>query len=225
MQDDFLDNVALALPNYLTVEDKKKLLGQLRQFPDCTDYYGAIPGETEPVQGDGWRGLCAIDFASGARELVLGLVVSNSCDIARARDPDQDQRLLFAPVLDLDRYLNFLRESGKAHDYIVSTSHNIRCQYTDRLFYLPAMHGLFGESVVPLDAIHSQPLSSIDPNAISRVWTLSTYGWYMLLFKLSIHFTRMSEAVSRASYDDRQTKNERDPGGAAAAAPLNPNTP
>jgi hypothetical protein len=200
MADDVLERLGLALPPFLSAEGKRELLAQLRRYPENSDYYGLVPDEHEPVQGDAWRGLLLFDFESGERHDVQGLIVSNSCDIAAANNPDPNQRVAFAPVLDLARYRDFLIEAGKrpneADDYLAQ----VRRQEIYRLFYLPAMHGHFGESIVPLDELHSIPLRALARRRLDRVFTLSMYGWYVLLVKLSIHFTRMGENVDRRPY-------------------------
>ncbi len=199
MVDEVLDRLGLALPLFLSAQGKRELLAQLRRYPDNTDYYGMVPDENEPVQGDGWRGLIVFDFDTGSREDAQGLIISNSCDIAAANDPDPDQRVAFAPILELSRYHEFLIEAGKraeeANDYLAK----VRKQEIYRLFYLPAMHGCFDEGIVPLDSLHSIPLRALATRKLERVFALSTYGWYVLLVKLSIHFTRMGENVDRRS--------------------------
>jgi hypothetical protein len=196
METDGLEDFRLALPPYLSAAHKRELIAQLRRHPNNTDYYAGL-SETEPVQGDGWRGLLLLNFDDGSRDAVLGMVLSNSCDISVDNEPDPDQRLLFAPVLDLAAYVRFLHEAGKNQEQVTNYLNEIRKQSVHRIFYLPPMHGQFDESIVPLDAVYSQPLNSIDPPATTRVFSLSMYGWYVLLVKLSIHFTRMQENVHR----------------------------
>lgn len=197
MIDDTIERLGLALPPFLSAEGKRELLAQLRGYPDNTDYYGLAPGEQEAVQGDSWRGLILFDFESGARYEVQGLIVSNSCDIAAANNPDPNQRVAFAPLLDLALYREFLIEAGKKPNDVEDYLAKIRRQEIYRLFYLPAMHGRFAESVVALDALHSMPLRALTDRKLQHVFTLSMYGWYVLLVKLSIHFTRMGENIDR----------------------------
>jgi hypothetical protein len=199
MDQDLLEKIRNSLPPYLSAQSKRELLEQLADYTRNRDYYGIVPGETEPLQGDAWRGLITLDFATAERDSVVGLVISNSCDITAQNQPNPDQQMLFAPVLDLERYAHFLEVAGKTAQQITDTLGDIRGQAIHRLFYLPAMHGVFGESLVALDAIHAQPLSSIDAQRIQRVFSLNTYGWYVLLIKLSIHFTRMTERLERRS--------------------------
>lgn len=183
----------LALPPYLTETDKSKLLAQLKGFP-TGNFYGTV-FDSEPVQGDAWRGFAILDFETGERESVVGLVVSNSCDIARANDPDPGQNILFTPILKLDAYKQVLREQGHHDVYIENQLGLIRAQNIHRIFYLPANGTVYPEMIALLDGIRPQPLSSL--MGATRYFTLSTYGWYVLLMKLSVHFTRMTDGVER----------------------------
>lgn len=183
----------LALPPYLTEADKSKLLAQLKNFP-AGDFFG-VSFDPEAVQGDAWRGFIVLDFDTGARDSVAGLVVSNSCDIAGANNPDPDQNILFVPLLGLHSYQEVLREHGHDDDYIASQFAQIRAQKVHRIFYLPANGKVHPEMMALLDDIHPHPLSRFQGAA--RIFTLSMYGWYVLLMKLSVHFTRMTDGVQR----------------------------
>ena len=192
-----MEQIRLSLPPYLSAESKRALLEQLLRYPQNTNYYGTIPGETEPVQGDAWQGLEFLEFTTAQRQSVVGLIVSNSCDITAENDPDSDQCLLFAPILDMHLFARALRDAGKTEQAIDDTLNGIRKQEIHRLLYLPPGPGIEGESVVPLDRIQSQPLNSINTAKVRRLFTLNQYGWYVLLIKLSIHFTRMQEKLER----------------------------
>ncbi len=173
------------------------MLQQLSRYPDNYNYFGPIPGEKEPVQGDAWQGLIAFDFDSGERESVIGMILSNSCDIAAANNPDGDQRVVFAPLIDMELYAGFLREEGKRESDVQYWLTQVRRQEMNRIFYVPAMHGAFGESLVLLDTIHSMPVSRLTDAGAVRKFSLNLYGWYVFLVKLSIHFTRTTEGIAR----------------------------
>lgn len=210
---DWSENIKLALPPHLTEADKKKLLAQLRDFPDQPSSYFGIVDDAEPVQGDAWRGFVAIDFESGERDSVVGMVISNSCDLAALNNPTPDQRILFAPVISLDAYGQVLREGGAVEDYVISTLDQIRRQEVSRIFYIPRMGDLLDESLVLLDDLHAQPLSSLRHTEMTRLFSLSNFGWYVFLVKLSVHFTRMTDGVKRA-----EAKGPDDGSPASAAA-------
>ena len=75
----------------------------------------------------------------------------------------------------------------------------IKKQYISHIFFLPAGSQLENDSIVLFDRINSLPNSLQDRNKIpeQRLFTLSDYGFYLFLYKLSIHFTRIRENVSR----------------------------
>ena len=201
VEENYFEKVRLSLPPFLAAESKAQLLEQIRDHVSDrgspANYFSAIHGIDDPLQGDGWRPLTVIDFNTGARDLIVGLVLSNSCDLQRSNEPAADQRIVFAPLINLALYCQMLGESGENENQIREFLRLVRRQEIHRMFYLPEFVGQIGESVVPLDAVHSQPLASLEINVDSRRFALSNFGWYMLLLKLSIHFMRMQEGLNR----------------------------
>jgi hypothetical protein len=109
----------------------------LRTFPSNQDVYLAGQVDTEPIQGDAWRGFSVFEFNSESlHRAVVGIVLSNSCDLAAANRTDP-AFVTFAPVLRLDRILSFFREAGNSDDQIKSKSESIRKQQISSMFYLP----------------------------------------------------------------------------------------
>lgn len=189
----------LALPPYLAETDKRELLKQLGNYPSSSSFFGAVE-DPELLQGDAWRGLVAIDFGTGERESVVGLVISNSCDLGATNNPDPWQNVLFAPLVSLAEYENLLRDLGKDNGYIGQKLDQIRNQEVKGIFYLPANGTVVAESLVLLDDIRAQPLATLHADEkLERLFSLSSYGWYVLLFKLSVFFTRMTEGVKRTA--------------------------
>jgi len=89
------------------------------------------------------------------------------------------------------------RSYGWSSDKVQSTLDAIKKQLVTNFFYLPAS-GTFAESVAVLDDLQSQPLSYFARNNGGRVFSLNQFGWYLLLIKLSVHFTRMGEGLARS---------------------------
>ncbi len=83
---------------------------------------------------------------------------------------------------------------------IISHIDDIRKQKISQIFYLPKGGKLENESFVFLDRINNLPSSYFKEEEIkeSRIFTLSDYGFYIFLFKLSVHFTRIRESVQRS---------------------------
>ena len=67
--------------------------------------------------------------------------------------------------------------------------------------YLPAI-GNMEESLVFLDRIFNINNKYIDRSNLEniRIFSFSDYGFYLLIFKLSVHFSRVQEKVNRGMY-------------------------
>jgi hypothetical protein len=63
--------------------------------------------------------------------------------------------------------------------------------------YLPANPEVMPESVALFSDARSHPLDDFLARERSLLFRLSDFGFYLFLFKLSIHFNRMLEGVER----------------------------
>ena len=65
--------------------------------------------------------------------------------------------------------------------------------------YLPRGKRLKYDAIVLLDRLNNCPAEIIRKEMIEkqRLFTLSNYGFYLFLIKISIHFTRIREGVDR----------------------------
>ncbi len=66
---------------------------------------------------------------------------------------------------------------------------DIRKQYISHIFYLPKGGQLNNDSIIFFDRINNYPSDSIKGQELPkrRIFTLSDYGFYLFLFKLSVH--------------------------------------
>jgi hypothetical protein len=66
---------------------------------------------------------------------------------------------------------------------------------------LPKIEGKLDDSIVFFDRVCNFPNKLIVRQNLKsrRLFTLSDYGAYLFLFKLSIHFTRIQDKVDRRS--------------------------
>lgn len=127
---DIFDQIRLFLPKYLTEQQSRKLFSELGQFPNNYEFYTFRSDlQNELLQGDGWRGFIAIDFYSGARKEVSGVVLSNSCDIFSENERTIPVKILFAPLIELNKYEASLLASGKSPAQVGQTLSTIRKQY------------------------------------------------------------------------------------------------
>ncbi len=128
------------------------------------------------------------------------MVLSNTCDIDPSNERVFDSRMIYSPIIEISSYVSFLEKSvRKTPDYIVSHLASIRAQQMTSIFYLPSIHGQLNESIVFFDDILNLPSDHIPAGEVKsrRVFTLSDYGYYLFLFKLSFHLTRIQEKVDR----------------------------
>ena len=195
------ENIELFLPRYLTEPTKNGLVDSLRQFPDNIDqrfYLGRDIADAPILQGDGIGSLTVCHIPSRRFYSAPCVVVSNSCDIDPNNSRHTSGSVCYAPIVKLDKYrLSLIASYGpsRAADIVMS----IRKQYITQYFYLPCGAGMTYEGIVPLDQVTNAPNSPDFYDALRehRVFTLSQYGFYLFLFKLSVHFTRMGEGVDR----------------------------
>lgn len=157
---EFLEQIRLLLPKYLTPTERDDLFEELKRFPDNTSFYFDRKDlREELLQGDGWQGFVAIDFLTGNRKVVSGVILSNSCDIDSKNVKAFPVNILFAPIIKLARFIERLRSQGKKEDQIQGLLATIRRQRVSNIFYLPPSPGFREESFVLLDNIHAHRLS------------------------------------------------------------------
>jgi len=105
--------------------------------------------------------------------------------------------ILFTPIISLSKYINCLREAGQSDEKIENLLKEIRRQHTTQIFYLPKYSEKAGESIVVLDNIHTHPRDAFLETNNSKIFTLNQLAFYVFLMKLSIHFCRFNEGISR----------------------------
>ncbi|VVC76775.1 hypothetical protein AQUSIP_21010 [Aquicella siphonis] len=195
MTDTFPEDIKNHLPAYLSPEQKEDLLNQIRNFPKINYYIHKH--DQEVLQGDGWAGFTILDFVSGERKSVKGIVLSNSCDVDIQNERDLDVNVVFVPLVKIDNYEKLLRDAGLSEDRISSKIESIKQQRITSMVFFPKGGNLSGDYIANLDDIHSQPLRCFISGDKSKLFTLSQAGFYMFILKLSIHFCRFQEDVLR----------------------------
>jgi hypothetical protein len=101
------------------------------------------------------------------------------------------------PLVRLSGYLAVLEKHGQTEEQRANIADAIRKQEVTSLMHLPAIHEQMEESVAMFGDVRSQPLDDFVAGDRSLLFRLSDFGFYLFLFKLSIHFTRMLEGVER----------------------------
>lgn len=187
-------------PYYLTAERKEGLEEALKDFPDNMNYYlnNNSLFESELLQGDAIYGLRIINYDTLEVRNVKGVLLSNSCDLDLSNNRDYRLKATFAPLIKLKNYESLLLKNGTNKQKVESKIQAIRHQELTNVFYLPPFYGSEDEYIVLLHDIHSIPIDTIDLEGQNqKAFTLSQAGFYMFLFKISIHFCRFHENIER----------------------------
>jgi hypothetical protein len=199
-----LEDFEIYLPKYLSAESKGALFEGLKQFPNSIDsrlYTDSLKDERIIFQGDGLPNLPFLIFPESKSQSVNAIIVSNSCDIDPRNKRFFRASVVYAPILQLQRYRNMLLREGVPENEITSHIESIKKQEITQVFFLPA-HGRLGEdSFVLLDRLISCDNEFLNRDVLrdSRLFTLSDYGHYLFLVKISMHFCRMHEGVDRGT--------------------------
>lgn len=100
--------------------------------------------------------------------------------------------------MDLQKYVENLQMKNIREDVIINHVKDIRKQAITSMLFLPA-NSKMPDSIVFLNRITSVDNSYFSREELNkkRLFSLSDYGFYMLLFKLSVHFSRIQEKVNR----------------------------
>ncbi len=204
------EEVKRYLPQYLSSKAQEKLFEELKQFPSNIDqriYSAQLAKYDKILQGDGIHNLLYINLPDTNIDKVPGMVLSNTCDIDQSNVRLMPSRMVYAPIFNLAKYERALIrdhvETGKKTEQAIA-SHilDIKRQYISNIFYLPKGGKLENDSIVFLDRLNNCPSDLITGDELPkrRIFALSDYGFYLFLFKLSVHFTRIREGISRSTH-------------------------
>jgi hypothetical protein len=188
------------LPRYLSTDATVSLFAELKRFPDNINsrlYTTRLKDEETLFQGDGLADIWVSDLPDRKIDKTRVMVLSNSCDVAPENKRLMGPRLIYCPIISFPKYEQLVRERGT-----LSTEQHlsdIRRQAVSSLFYLPSNQALGEEAIALLDRINNCNLQSLNVIELTqtRLFTLSDYGFYLFLFKLSIHLTRIRENLQR----------------------------
>ena len=202
---DLIQDVSLYLPQYLSSSEKDSMKEELRNFPadgtKSTIYTCALKRADYLLQADGIDNLSYCNFPDTKIGKVPGLLFSNTCDMSFENKRLNDCRIMYAPILKLDKYrdgllCNYEKERVETH------INDIKSQFVSQIMYLPkdiTGVGLGFDGIVFFDRVISIPLSNQTTEELvqNRIFTLSNFGFYLFLLKISYHFTRVKERLDR----------------------------
>jgi hypothetical protein len=191
-----------ALPRYLSDEKIDYLLKGLEDYPNMSNIYANSPPDYW-MQGDIFKDIDYPYYVDGKYEIAKtdAMLISNTCDVSLDNMRDfYTSQLAFVPVANLQSYENglltkFSRERVKSH------IDAIRKQGITSFFYIPPKSTHDQEKFARFDMVFSIYLKNMkitkEQLLSNRVLSFSNNGFYILLYKISRHFTRIFEAIDR----------------------------
>jgi hypothetical protein len=196
-----LDEFKDFLPKYLSGPAQQSLFEELKRFPDNIDqrmYLNRALAGAAIYQGDGLCNLLITNLPQEGMRKARAMVLSNSCDISQAETATFPANIFYCPIISLRNYVELISHVQPATNH-ASHIDAIRKQHVSSMFFLPENPALHEGSIALLDRITScaSTAYALDTLLQERLFTLSNYGFYLLLYKLSVHFTRIRENVDR----------------------------
>lgn len=203
------------LPGYLRPDVKNRLQSGLKSFfndetPNRERNYSGFYLLNAPLylmQSDVVQSVRAIEWDLSIHDYVLcytpAMILSNTCDITPENIRNANvKQVMLAPIIPLDEYEKDLRKAQIGSDQLRSFLTTLRRQELSNIFYLPPNHRNGKEYMVVLDKAFWQPLNAIETINSNlqqqRFLSLSHWGFYLFLLKISYHWCRLPET------DDRQ---------------------
>jgi hypothetical protein len=199
-----LDDVRLYLPKYLSPDTEHKLLEDLNDFPNNIDsrMYGFTGKQADIIyQGDGIRDLLVVNLPSPDIRSLPSMVFSNTCDVDPANARKFFANVLYSPIISMVKYASLMvRRDVFSESSVEQHLAEIRAQRVVQVFYLPSGHNLREESLVLFDHIVHCDNRAIKRDDLenTRLFSLSQYGLYLFLYKISVFITRLHENVDRS---------------------------
>lgn len=195
------------LPQYLSDTSLQQLKEELAKFPTDgtkdTVYTSVLSEANYLLQGDGVAEMNYVDFPNTNVGHVNAILMSNTCDMSTDNKRMNPCRIMYAPILNFAKYEEKLRR-----DFPIERANNhlkdIKAQQISQILYLPKGGKLQYDGIVFFDRAISIPLSeeTVERMCNKKLFTLSNFGLYLFLFKMSFHFTRIQEKIDRITGED-----------------------
>jgi len=194
------EDIKKYLPQYLSDSDAKQLFLALKDFPNNIDerfYSNYSLDDNILYQGDCLKDIPTFNLPDIRTKLSQSMAISNTCDIDLNNKRLWNTRILFSQIILLEKLEKALYQKF-SEDRISNYISSLKKQQITNAFYLPKSKNL-DEAIVFFDYTNSFDINFVDRESlkVKRLVSLSNYGFYILLLKLSIHFTRIQEKVQR----------------------------
>jgi len=198
------EDIKLYLPKYLSQEAERDLFEELNQFPKNIDhrlYTVSFVNDENIYQGDGFKDLLFIELPEPEISKSKGMVLSNTCDMQQANKKPVPLKVCYSPIISLKKYKSFITKNKLISNKSAINIHidQIKKQRFSHIFFLPGQGSLKEDCLIFFDRIISIKREYFESKPIKelRLFSLSDYGFYLFLFKLSIHFCRIREGIER----------------------------
>jgi hypothetical protein len=197
------DEIKLYLPKYLSPSAEQNLFEQLKQFPNNIDtriYSEIIQQENILYQGDGIEGLLVTNLPNPDIRSAKAMVISNTCDTNPENKRLFSGQFCYSPILKMAKFKEqLIANNTYSDDRVEQFMKNIKNQRISQILFLPRGGKLKEDGFIFFDRLSSCDLGYLENAQIAgrKLFSLSDYGLYLFLFKLSIHFTRINEGRGR----------------------------
>lgn len=212
----FGENFESLLPSYLTDTEKSRLKDGLLQFSinrgeekisTEIDYSNFTSGEHSNYfkQSDLIKEI-RYPFLNGdylyEKKYTDAIILSNTCDISdeNLHSLNKKQAVL-APIMKLNLLIEELNANSEVSaEQVKSFQQELKLQRISNLFYICNNSG--EEFVAMLDKIFWFPTAELNEYleniSENKIFSLSMFGYYLYLLKISFHFCRFPESLERA---------------------------
>ncbi|MEJ7745641.1 MAG: hypothetical protein WKF61_02570 [Luteimonas sp.] len=193
-----LDDAFVYLPSWLAASERKKLYNDLRNMHEGLAYFSNLDFDYQ-LQGDAYDDAPYVIVGIDAVDVVTTRVVvlSNSCDISAQNERDDPAMVTVAPLVRISKWSTQLAAFGVSVQAIENKITSATAQEISNVFFLPAGAGIEEDSIVLFDQMQSVPMQRFLAANPRRVGILSQAGHWLLLMKLSMHFSRLQDGVLR----------------------------
>ncbi len=197
------EDIKIYLPKFLSGESSQELFKCLKDFPNNIDerfYTSHLKEEESIFQGDGMKNMLVVNLPQPDIRPIPSMIFSNTCDISPDNTRLFNTNILYSPIFNLRKYREKISsDSTKSPQAIEDHIAAIKRQEITQIFFLPALIDQIEDSIVFFDRVCncSNKMMKKENIDTERIFTLSDYGSYLFVLKLSIHFTRIFDKVER----------------------------
>lgn len=203
---DLVDDIKLYLPQYLSALDRDKMMEQIREFTQqgSSNLYTSNYSHSSNLwQGDGIDNMIYVNLPDLQTNELSVMILSNTCDICLDNKRMYGNRVLYAPIINLSKFEANLKTQFD-EQRVDALIRDIKKQQITQILYLPIGYGMNEEGLVFFDRTISLPLNTalVQQMTQNHKFSLNNFGFYLLLLKLSIHYTRVQEKLERTTGQD-----------------------